>query len=66
MVPPTALSVLVHESKPTQAQGTTKLNNNVCVKDNIIDVVEEDMHNMIVLEKNRIAKSDETLADTYG
>ena len=53
----------VHEYEPTQAQGTAELNNNLCIEDVIVDVV-EDNTNMIVLEESRIARSDETLTNT--
>ena len=47
IVHPTAPSTSVHESKPTQAHGMTKLNNNnLCIEDDIIDVVEKDMTNL--------------------
>ena len=65
MVPPTLPSALVHESKPTQAKGTIELNNNnLCVENDIVDVVEVDITNMTILGENRIARRDETLTDT--
>ena len=60
MVWPIALSASVHEFEPTQAQGVMELNHiNLCVDDDIVDVVEEDKTNMIALEENRVASSDE-------
>ncbi|KAA0050772.1 reverse transcriptase [Cucumis melo var. makuwa] len=65
MVPPTALPTPVHEYEPTQAQGTTELNNNnLCVEDDIVDVVEDDRTNMMVPNENKTARSNETLIKT--
>ncbi|XP_038902438.1 uncharacterized protein LOC120089084 [Benincasa hispida] len=66
MVSPTTPSSLVHEFEPMQAQGTTRPNNNtnLCGKDDIVDLAENDRNDMLVLENNRVAGSDETLIET--
>ncbi|KAA0052840.1 reverse transcriptase [Cucumis melo var. makuwa] len=65
MVPPTDPLALVHESEPTQAQGTIELNNdNLYVEDDIVDVVEDDKTNMTIPKENSNAINDETLTDS--
>ncbi|TYK16921.1 reverse transcriptase [Cucumis melo var. makuwa] len=64
MVPLAIPLALIHEYEPTQAQGITKLNNhNLCVEDDIVDVVEDDRTNIIVPKANKTTRSDETLTD---
>ena len=55
MVSPSALPVAVHGYEPTQTRGTTDSDNtNLCVEDDTVDLVENNITNMLVLENKGV------------
>ena len=62
---PIAPSALVHEFETIHTHGTTDSNNNnLCVKDNIFDVVVEDRDNVTILKEGKVVICDENKAYT--
>ena len=62
---PTTLLIVVCGSDPTQARGTIGLDNtNLCIEDDIVELVENDKTDMLVPENNGVASNDENSTKT--